>query len=152
MIRSVYLLPYYLNLPYLYQLGMCCLILTSFSWSDDILRQVFRIGSVSILPCNLDWPYLVHTLMMVGICQEDMCHLIFTSFSKSTDFVKSFHVQNFRSVSPYCHTTLIYFIFWQNSHTTCRGRQDINLCLHLLVSVCDFKSYWLLNQFKILNG
>jgi len=41
------------------------------------------IRSVSLLLYNADSSYLVHTLMMVG-----MCHLTFTSFSWSTDLVK----------------------------------------------------------------
>ena len=49
------------------------------------LRQVLVIRSVS--PCSLDSPYMVHTLIMVNICQTDILHLTFTSFSWSTDFI-----------------------------------------------------------------
>ena len=40
---------------------------------------------VSPLPYNLCLLYLIHTLVMEGICQSDMCHLTLTSFSRSAD-------------------------------------------------------------------
>jgi len=51
------------------------------------LREVFVIRIVFPLPYNLSLPFLLHTLIMVGICQTNMWHLTFISFYLSTDFV-----------------------------------------------------------------
>jgi hypothetical protein len=45
-------------------------------------------GLVSPLPCNLDSPYLVYTIIMECASQPVICHLTMTSISWSTDFVK----------------------------------------------------------------
>ena len=77
--RSVCLLPYNLGLSYLVHTlimegtckpDICHLTLTSFSQSTDFVKLLssFVITSVSLVPYNLDSPYLVHTLMMDGAC------------------------------------------------------------------------------------
>ena len=48
--------------------------------------QVLKSRSVSPLPCTLDLPFLVDTLIMEGTCPPDLWHMTLTSFSWSTDF------------------------------------------------------------------
>ena len=67
------------------------------------LHKVFMIRSVSPLPYNRGSPYLVHTLIMEG-----MCHLNLTSFSRSTDCqMSNFSAISFRHVAPLGHIILI---------------------------------------------
>jgi hypothetical protein len=40
--------------------------------------QVLKTMSLSSLPCKLDLPYLVDTLIREGICPAGLCHLTMT--------------------------------------------------------------------------
>ena len=83
------------------QPGMCNLTLSSFYQSIDFVLFTSSFCDLvsSLLPYNLDSPYLVNTWIIEGTCQPDMCHLTMTSLSRIIDLYLS-EVFMIKSVSP----------------------------------------------------